>query len=47
MMETYCVSYNKNTANKNLIVKKIKQDRLIVLSNYVVCGKKKPRFIEQ
>ena len=47
MMETYCVSYNKNTANKNLIVKKIKQDRLIVLSNYVIFVKKKPRFIEQ
>ena len=40
-METYCVSSKKNTANKNSSVRKTKQNRLILLSNCAVCGKKK------
>ena len=36
-METYCVSC---TANKNSSVRKAKQNRLMLLSNHAVCGKK-------
>ena len=43
-METYFVSYKKNIANENSSVRKTKQNRLIVLSNCAVCGKKKSRF---
>ena len=32
-METYCVRFRKNTANKNLSVRKIRQNRLMFLSN--------------
>ena len=45
-METYCVSCKKNTANKNSSVKRIKQNRLMLLLNCVVCGKKKSRLIK-
>ena len=31
-METYCVSYKKNTANKNSSVRKTKENRLMLLS---------------
>ena len=36
-METYCVSCKKN---KNSSVRKTKQNRLMLLSNSAVCGKK-------
>ena len=39
-METFCVSCYKNTANKNGSVRKTKQNRLMVLSDFAVCGKK-------
>ena len=39
-METYSVSCKKNTANKNLSVRKTKQNRLMLLSNCAVRGKK-------
>ena len=45
-METYCVSCIKNTANENLSVRKNKQNRLMLLSNCAVCGKKKLTFIK-
>ena len=45
-METYCVSYKKYTANENSSVKKTKQNRLMLLSNCAVCGKKKITFIK-
>ena len=45
-METYCVSCKKNTANKNSTVIIAKQNRLMLLSNCAVCGKKKSRFIK-
>ena len=45
-METCCVSCKKNTANKNSSVKRIKQNRLMLLLNCVVCGKKKSRLIK-
>ena len=40
-MESYCASLNENTANKNLSVKKTKQNRLMLLSNCAICSKKK------
>ena len=39
-METYCVSFRKNTANENLSVRKTKQNRLMLLSNCAFCGKR-------
>ena len=45
-MEMYCVSCKKYTANKNLSVQKTKQNRLMFLSNWPVCGKKKSTFIK-
>ena len=45
-METSCVSYKKNTANENSSVRKTKQNRLMLLSNCAVCGKKKSTFIK-
>ena len=39
-METYA-SCKKNTANKNLSIRKTKQNRLMLLSNCSACGKKK------
>ena len=39
-METYCVSSKKNTANKNSSIRKTKQNRLMLLRNCAVCGKK-------
>ena len=41
MMEIYCVSCKKNTANENLSVRRIQQNRLMLISNCAVCGKKK------
>ena len=45
-METYCVSCKKNTASENSNVRKTKQNRLMLLSNCVFCGKKKSTFIK-
>ena len=45
-MGTYCVSYKKNTATENSRVRKIKQNRLMLLSNCAVYGKKKSNFIK-
>ena len=45
-METYCVSCKKNTANKNSRVRKTNQKKLMRVSSYPVCGKKKSRFIK-
>ena len=45
-MEIYCVSCKKNTGNKNSTVKKTKQNRLMLVSSYVVCHKKKSRFLK-
>ena len=45
-METYWVSCKKYTANKNRNVRKTKQNRLMLLSNCAVCGKKKLAFIK-
>ena len=45
-METYCVSCKKCTENENSNVRIIKQNRLMLLSNCVICGKKKFTFIK-
>ena len=45
-METYCISCKQNTESKNSSVRKTKQNRLMLLSNYAVCGNKKPSFIK-
>ena len=45
-METYCVSCKKYTENKNSNFRKPKQNRLMLLSNYAVCGKKKSNLIK-
>ena len=39
-METYCDKCKKNAGSKNFIAKITKQNRLIFLSNCVVCSKK-------
>ena len=45
-METYCVSSKKYTGNENSNVRKTKQNRLMLLSNFSICGKKKSTFIK-
>ena len=45
-MENYCVSCKKNTENKNSSVTKTKQNRLMLLSNCAVCGKKKSTVLK-
>ena len=45
-METYCVSCKKNTVNKNSTVRRTIQNRIMLVSNCPVCGKKKSRFIK-
>ena len=42
----YCVSCKINPGNKNYTVKRTKQNRLMLVSNCAVCGKKKSRFIK-
>ena len=45
-METYRVTCKKYMANENSSVRKTKQNRLILLPNYTVCGKRKSAFIK-
>ena len=45
-MEAYCVSCKANTANNNSNVRKTKQNRLMLLPNCAVCGKKTLTFIK-
>ena len=45
-METYCVSCKKYTTNENSSVRKTNQNRLMLLSNFAICGKKKSTFIK-
>ena len=41
-METYCVSFEKNTAKKNSSVRRTKQNRLTLVSNCGVCSLRSP-----
>ena len=43
-METYFTSWKKNATNENSSVRENKQNRLMLLSNCAVCGKKKLNF---
>ena len=45
-METYCISCKKSTENETSSVRKTNQNRLMLLSNCVFCGKKKSIFIK-
>ena len=45
-MEIYCINCRKNIANEKSSVRKTKQNRLMLLSNCSVCGKKKLIFIK-
>ena len=45
-MEAHCVSYKIYTVNGNSGVRKTKQNRLMILSNCVVCGKNTSTFIK-
>ena len=45
-METYCVIYKNNTANKYSCVRKTKRKKLMLLSNCAICGEKKWAFIK-
>ena len=45
-METYCASCKKNTEDKNSSVRKTKQNRLMLLPNCIIFGKKKLTFIK-
>ena len=45
-METYCVNCKKNTANKNSSIRRTKQNRLMLVSNYAVCGNKRRKSIK-
>ena len=45
-LETYWVSCKKSTTYKNYLVKRTKQNRLMLASNCSVSGKKKLRFIK-
>ena len=39
-MEIYCVSCKKHTANGHSSVRKTNQSKIMLLSNFSVCGKK-------
>ena len=43
--EIYCVSYEKNTVNKNSRVRKSKQNSLMLLLNCVISGNRKVTYI--
>ena len=45
-METYCVICKKNAKNKNSSVRKTEQNKLVLLWNCAVSGKKKSNFIK-
>ena len=45
-MKTYCVICKNNTKNNNFSVRRTRQNRLMLLSNCTICGKKKSKFIK-
>ena len=44
-LKTYCISCEKHTEEKNSNLRKTKQNRIMLLLNCAVCGKKKLIFI--
>ena len=45
-METFYISCKKYAENKNSNIRITKQNRLMLLSNSAICGKKKLTFIK-
>ena len=45
-METYFVKCKKNTTNINCSIRRSNQNRLMKVSNCVICGRKKSSFIK-
>ena len=45
--ETYCLVCKKYTESTNLKIVRNRQNRLMIQSNYAVCGSKKSRFIKE
>ena len=45
-MEICCVSCKKITENENSNIRNVKQNRLMLLSNCAICGKKKLIFLK-
>ena len=46
-METYCVSCKKHNVNENSSVRIAKQNKLMLLSNCAICGKRKINFYKK
>ena len=46
-MKTYCASSKKNTANKNSSIRRTKQNRLMLQSNWDFCIRKKIKVHEE
>ena len=46
-MLSYCLKFRKNTESKDPRAEKAKNGRIMLLSNRVVCGSKKPGFIKE
>ena len=46
-MLSYCLNCKKNTENVDPIVSKTKNDKIMLLSKFAVCGTKKTRFIRK
>ena len=44
-MGTYCISFKKYTANEKSTVRKTKQNRLMILSSFAICDKRKSTYI--
>ena len=45
--ETYCLVCKKHTKNTNPKIVRNRQNRLMIQSNYSICGSKKSRFIKE
>ena len=45
-MKKYCISCKKYTTKENSSITKTNQNRLMLLSNCAICGKKKSHFIK-
>ena len=45
-MKSYCLKWKKDTENTNPIVSKTSDNRIMILSKCVICGRKKSRFIK-
>ena len=45
-VETYCVSCKKYTTNEDSSIRKTKQHRLTLLSNWAICSKTRWTFIK-